>query len=197
MKVSEEYKQSTRQKIIEAAGRGFRKHSYGGLGVDGLAKEAGVTSGAFYGHFKSKDEAFQAATIQGLIDYRDGVKKFQTEYGDKWISEFLDYYLGEKHRNDLACGCAVPGLSADVIRSNDATKKDYEQALQEIAVAIAEGLPDREIKTAYALMSLLSGTVTITRSVQDNNLAENLAFAARIAAENLINLSVLPDLNKN
>ena len=56
MKVSEEYKQLVRRKMVDAAGRGFRKNGYGGLGVDGLAKEAGVTSGAFYGHFKSKDE---------------------------------------------------------------------------------------------------------------------------------------------
>ena len=41
-----EKKQETRQRILDAAGRGFRKGGYDGIGVDGLAKQAGVTSGA-------------------------------------------------------------------------------------------------------------------------------------------------------
>jgi TetR/AcrR family transcriptional regulator, transcriptional repressor for nem operon len=186
MKVSQAYKQLARQKIVDAAGRGFREKGYGGLGVDGLAKEAGVTSGAFYGHFKSKDEAFEAATIQGLIDYRDGVKKFQADYAEKWLEAFLDYYLGEMHLQDIACGCALPGLTVDVIRSGSATKSAYETILQEIAKAIADGLPDQNINTAYALMSLLSGSVNMMRAVNDRLLADTLAKAARSAAESVI-----------
>ncbi len=36
-------KEETRQKMLEAVGRGFRGHGYAGIGVDGLAKTAGVT----------------------------------------------------------------------------------------------------------------------------------------------------------
>ena len=43
-------KQETRKRIINAASRGFRSNGYAGIGVDGIAKEAGVTSGAFYAH---------------------------------------------------------------------------------------------------------------------------------------------------
>ncbi len=34
-------KEETKRKVFEAAGRGFRKHGYAGIGVDGLAKSAG------------------------------------------------------------------------------------------------------------------------------------------------------------
>ena len=50
-------KETTRRKVTEAAGRKFRKHGYAGVGIDALAKAAGVTSGAIYGHFGSKVKA--------------------------------------------------------------------------------------------------------------------------------------------
>ena len=186
MKVSEEYKQSAKRKILAAAERGFRKNGFGGLGVDGLAKEAGVTSGAFYGHFKSKDEAFKAATIQGMVDYRDGVKRFQTEHGEHWVKHFLDYYLGETHIFDLDCGCAVPSLSADVMRAEPETKAEYEALLEQIAKNIAAGLPRKEIHTARALIALLSGAVTIARAVGDRKSALLIAKSCRKSAELLI-----------
>ena len=56
---------NARERLIEAAGRGF-PHWFGGIGVDGLAKAAGLTSGAFYIHFSSKREAFRFAHHEGF-----------------------------------------------------------------------------------------------------------------------------------
>ena len=77
MRYSADQKEKTRQKMLEAAGRGFRKYGYAGIGVDGLAKAAGVTSGAFYSHFGSKDGAFEVALIAGLDEVIEGIPKFQ------------------------------------------------------------------------------------------------------------------------
>jgi TetR/AcrR family transcriptional regulator, transcriptional repressor for nem operon len=57
---------NARERLIEAAGRGFRTSGFGGIGVDGLAKAAGLTSGAFYIHFSSKREAFRFAHHEGF-----------------------------------------------------------------------------------------------------------------------------------
>ena len=59
-------KEETHQRMLEAVGCGFRDRGYAGIGVDGLAKTAGVTSGAFYAHFGSKGEAFDVALAAGL-----------------------------------------------------------------------------------------------------------------------------------
>ncbi|WP_282288716.1 TetR family transcriptional regulator [Pseudomonas sp. PS02302] len=61
------HREESRAKILDAVGRGFRKHGYGGIGVDGLAKEAGVTSGAVYTHFPSKAAAFKQAGETGYL----------------------------------------------------------------------------------------------------------------------------------
>lgn len=60
------HKDGARARLIAAAGRGFRKRGFGGIGADRLAKEASVTSGAFYGHFPSKDAAFKEAVAAGI-----------------------------------------------------------------------------------------------------------------------------------
>ena len=91
-------KLQTRQRILEAMGRGFRKGGFGGVGVDGLAKEAGVTSGAFYTHFNSKAAAFRESVAQGMLELKNGVRHFQTIHGSSWWQEFVRFYLGAPAR---------------------------------------------------------------------------------------------------
>src|SRR3954447_7967938 len=93
MRYQAEHKQEAKAKLLEAAGRGFRRLGYGGIGVDGLAKEAGVTSGAFYGHFGSKAEAFKAAALVGLVELREGVEQLRAAEGDAWLEKFAEFYM--------------------------------------------------------------------------------------------------------
>jgi TetR/AcrR family transcriptional repressor of nem operon len=72
-------KEQTRARILDAASQSFRSSGYAGTGVDGVAKAAGVTSGAFYAHFGSKDGAFAAALATGMDEVIEAIPKFQTE----------------------------------------------------------------------------------------------------------------------
>ena len=70
-------KEETRARILAGAGRTFRSQGYGGAGVDGVAKAAGVTSGAFYAHFKSKAEAFREAVVVGMQDLEGAIRNLR------------------------------------------------------------------------------------------------------------------------
>ena len=94
MRYPQGHKEEARARMIAAAGRGFRKHGFGGIGVDGLAKEAKVTSGALYGHFPSKNAAFKEAAIAGLEELHSGVLALRAQYGADWLEPFIDFYLG-------------------------------------------------------------------------------------------------------
>ena len=133
-------KEAVRRKMVKATSRSFRSHGYSGVGVDGLAKAAGVTSGAFYSHFGSKDEAFDAALAQGLDEVIDAVPKFQSEHGAAWVKAFAQYYLGKAHRSDLACGCAMATLTPEVVRSDPTVHATYEKKMTVIANLVARGL---------------------------------------------------------
>jgi TetR/AcrR family transcriptional repressor of nem operon len=181
----QEIKEDTRERILHAASRGFRSHGYNGIGVNTLAKDAGVTSGAFYGYFRSKEDAFLATVVDGLEEYRAGIKAFQAHHGTDWSVALADYYVGRKHRQDLACGCALPTLSPEVIRSDRRVRSAYQTELIKLNDAVAAGLltgtATEKRDTAWVILSVLAGGVTLARAVWDEALAEQIATAVHHA----------------
>lgn len=180
------HKEESRARIVDAAGRGFRKLGYGGIGVDGLAREAGVTHGAFYGHFHSKSDAFEAAVVAGLEQLRGGIEMLQAEHGAGWISAFVSYYLGYKRSCELGEACTLPSLSPEVERAQASTRSAYQAALLRVAEAVATGLAggseaERQAR-AWALLAMLAGGVNMARAVPDPALAEQIAMTVQDAA---------------
>jgi AcrR family transcriptional regulator len=173
------HKAKTRAAIEQAAGRAFRAHGAAGVGVDGLAQAAGLTSGAFYRHFKSKQAAFATVAAAGAKRFADGVAATAARAGDGWLGKFAGFYLGPQHRADLPGGCALPSLTAEVARGDAATRAAWEAELVGAMRAIAAapgfaGTPDAEAR-AWALVALLAGGVMLARSVDDEATAEAIA----------------------
>jgi TetR/AcrR family transcriptional repressor of nem operon len=182
------HKEEARARMVAAAGRGFRRQGFGGIGVDGLAKEAEVTSGAFYGHFSSKGKAFEAALVAGLQELRTGVESLRAEHGAKWVAVFVDFYLGQKRVCELGSSCALQSLTSEVQRADDGIKSVFETEITAVVNAVADGLPGRSVKDrrarAWALLSILSGGVTMARAVADKEVGAAIASACRAAALN-------------
>ena len=59
-KVSEEHKERRREEILEAAQRVFARHGYEGATVARLEAETGLSRGAIFSYFPSKDALFVA-----------------------------------------------------------------------------------------------------------------------------------------
>ncbi|MFV2056434.1 MAG: TetR/AcrR family transcriptional regulator [Thiohalomonadales bacterium] len=179
-------KEQTRQKMLEATVQGFRKHGYAGIGVDGLAKAGGVTSGAFYAHFGSKDGAFKAALTAGLNEVIVAIPEFQAKFGTDWVKAFADYYLGKPHRNDLASSCAMATLTTEVVRFGADIHADYEKKMAVIATLIADGLAggsDEERRDrGWSMLGILIGGVNIARAMKSNKAAEEVAGAIKASA---------------
>ncbi|MBI3731754.1 MAG: TetR/AcrR family transcriptional regulator [Burkholderiales bacterium] len=178
-------KEESKAKILKSAGRGFRSRGFGGSGVDGLAKDAAVTSGAFYAHFKSKADAFREAVVAGLEDLKLGVSQARAQLGSGWRTAFIDFYLGERRTCDLADSCALQSLSAEVARAEEKTRQAYETELQAIIETVAAGLDgkhDARRDEATVLLALLVGGVTLARAVQDPAISNDIAAAVRKAA---------------
>ncbi|HKU95337.1 MAG TPA: TetR/AcrR family transcriptional regulator [Vineibacter sp.] len=172
-------------RILSAAGRGFRRLGFGGIGVDGLAKEAGVTSGAFYGHFPSKAAAFKDAAIAGLAQLREGIESLRASAGDAWLETFVDFYLGVRRTCDLGDSCALQSLTLDVARADADTKAAYEAELHAVVAAVAAGLPTGTLaarrKTAWAILALLSGGVSLARATADARTGAQIAASIKSA----------------
>lgn len=177
----QEQKAQTRARILEAAGSSFRRSGYGGVGVDGLAKAAGVTSGAFYVHFGSKQAAFRAAVEAGLADLEAGVRYFQQTFGDAWWTRFVRFYLTDKRRCELGESCSLQSLASEVARAGDEDRAVFEAGLAAVATTVVGG-PDsagkpEQVPAALAALAMLVGAVSLGRAMASEPAAEQVADA--------------------
>jgi len=184
-------KLETRKRIIDAASRSFRKNGFAGIGVDGVAKEAGVTSGAFYSHLGSKQNAFDVALTSGLDEVIAAIPVFQAENNNNWVEAFARYYLSQEHISDLSCGCAMTTLSPEVVRSNANSHVIYQEKMVRIVELVAHGLgnvPELErVSRAWSLLGILIGGLTMARAVEYDDVKQNIASSIITSA---ISLSV-------
>lgn len=186
MSARADQKERTRGRIVDTAARLFRTEGYGGLGVDRIAAEAGVTSGAFYGHFRSKAAAFQAVVRVGFDRLHGAIRRFQDREAASWPEALAAWYVGEAHRSNVAGGCLLPSLSPEVVRGDEETRAAFGAGLNEAARMLAERPPfdgsDTARERALALLALLAGAAVLGRAVADPAQAERIAAAAREAS---------------
>jgi TetR/AcrR family transcriptional repressor of nem operon len=191
MRYGRGHKEEARSNILNAAGRGFRRLGYGGIGVDGLAKEAGVTSGAFYGHFPSKADAFKAAAVAGLVELREAIEQLRATEGDSWLEKFADFYMSVRRTCDLGESCALQSMTPEVVRADPDTKAAYEAEMMKVVDAVAAGLSPGSLaarrKSAWAILAMLSGGVTLARSVEDPKLGVQIAGGVKSAVLAMLN----------
>ena len=179
-------KEETRKRIVKAASQNFRQYGFDGIGVDGLARAAGVTSGAFYSHLGSKNAAFKAALGTGLDEVITAIPDFQATHKSHWIKAFVEYYLSQEHREDLACGCAMATLTAEVVRSDQTTHQVYEEKMQRIISLIDKGLAGDEQAErkarAWSFLSLLIGGLSVVRAIDNHALKASVSHGIASAA---------------
>lgn len=72
-KVVPEYKKKAKQRIIEAGASIFVQKGYHGTSMDDIAELLGVSKGAIYQYFKSKDELFSLVVESILVGQKDEV----------------------------------------------------------------------------------------------------------------------------
>jgi AcrR family transcriptional regulator len=163
-----------------AAARKFRALGYHGVGIDALAKAAGVTSGAFYKHFASKSNSFRVVVVAGFEALRAGIVHYIAQHRRNWLSHFLDFYFGSKHRADLPGGCALPSLTSEVMRADREVRTAFQDELLKVAAAIAEGLPGATSRvSAWPILAQLLGGVMLARAVTDENVAQEISEAVK------------------
>src|SRR5215469_17185642 len=100
MRYDKEHKQATRRRIIETAGRRFKRDGIDGSGVATLMADAGLTNGAFYAHFASKDDLVATVVADQLREQREGLTAVAP--GRAGVQEFVRAYLSAWHRDNPA-----------------------------------------------------------------------------------------------
>src|SRR3954449_1389046 len=98
MRYDKDHKQATRQHIVEAAGRRFKQDGIDGSGVATVMADAGLTNGAFYHHFASKEDLVANVLADQLRVQRD---RFEAQPSDRaGLEGIIRTYLSQEHRDE-------------------------------------------------------------------------------------------------
>jgi len=171
---SSEHKEATRRRIIETAARRLKRDGIDGSGIATLMADAGLTNGAFYAHFTSKDDLVATVLADQLSRQASGFSALSG--GVAGLETFVAEYLSAAHRDHPEVGCPSAALLDEVGRRDAATRKAYTAGtraiLDEICLRLAPGDPESAMGTALALFTMLVGSMQLARAVSDPTLSD-------------------------
>ncbi|MEV7731442.1 TetR/AcrR family transcriptional regulator [Streptomyces sp. NPDC088921] len=177
VRYGKEHKSETRRRIIETAGRRFKQDGIDGSGVSTLMKDAGLTNGAFYAHFASKDDLVTTAIADQLTAQAENVVA-AAEPGRAGLEQIVRGYLSPWHRESLGDGCPNAALLDEIGRSTETTRQAYTDGvlilIDGIAARMAPEDPSSARVKALSLLGLMAGTLQLSRALTDTRLANEL-----------------------
>jgi len=166
-----EHKQATRRRIVEAAGRRLKRDGIDGSGVATLMADAGLTNGAFYAHFDSKEDLVASTVADQLREQRE-------RYSTQSLEEIVRGYLSPQHRDDTEGGCPSAALLDEIVRSSDAVKRAYTDGqlaiIDDAAARLAPDDPQSARVRTLGVFALMVGTLQVSRALADRQLADDV-----------------------
>lgn len=173
MRYPPDQKVRARDALLRAGARSLKTAGFSGIGVDGLAAAAGVTSGAFYSNFPSKEAMLEAVIDAGVGEpFLSDTESATRGDARARLLDFVEEYLTADHSIDPAEGCVMPALSADVSRAQPPVQEVYQRKMSALVGRIAALLdgdePDRQ-RRAWSIVALMVGAILISRGIPEQS----------------------------
>lgn len=182
-------KAETRHRIVAKAGERFKLDGIDGSGIATLMSDAGLTNGAFYAHFESKDDLVAHAIADQLRVQHASLASLPP--GRPALEIFVEGYLSPGHRDHRGTGCPSAALLDEIGRCDEAVRDSYTEGIKSIIDVIAAQLapsdPAGARTTALGLITVLVATMQLARAVSDRALSDD------ILASGILNAKVLLD----
>jgi TetR/AcrR family transcriptional regulator, transcriptional repressor for nem operon len=174
-------KTKTHKRIVAIASKKFREEGLAGIGIAELMKEAGLTVGGFYKHFKSRDDLVAESVGSALGFWKGRVDAAASGGPPVTYESLVDDYLSETHRNNPGTGCPVGALAGDIGRSGKRTRAIVTAQIRDDIALLANLIRDenKEDKGAARSQALLTycalvGAIGVARAVSDEQLSREI-----------------------
>lgn len=176
-------KEASHERIVSVAARAIRRSGYAGTGVADIMKEAGLTHGAFYAHFPSREamlaEAASRACAESAAVVSDVVAGAPAEQA---LKTMLHAYLSREHLEQIESGCPLAALGSETARQAPEVRRATTQHIKAMVDLVARQSPDWGQPAAHerALLTIAAmvGTLVLARAVDEPALADKLREAA-------------------
>ena len=175
-------KEASRERIVSAAAKAIRRSGYDGTGVADIMKEAGLTHGAFYAHFDSREAMLAAAADRAGAEANGfAANVLAAVPPDQALQALMQAYLSKDHLVGIESGCPVSALGSEMPRQSPEVRRAATSRIKEMIDLVARQLPDWGQPSAHqrALVTVATmvGTLTLARAVDDAALSEALCSA--------------------
>ncbi|MCP1968555.1 TetR/AcrR family transcriptional regulator [Bradyrhizobium elkanii] len=182
MRVSRTQAAENRETVINVASRLFRERGFDGIGLKDLMEGAGLTQGAFYKQFASKEDLTVQASRRALESASRRWSDAAANNPDDPLGAVIRFYLSPDHREEKMDGCPIVALGSDAARQVPEVKAAFEEGikahLEVIGRFIAETDVEEHSGRAMAILSTMVGAVVLSRAVNDEHLSGHLLQAA-------------------
>jgi TetR/AcrR family transcriptional repressor of nem operon len=197
MRYDADHKQKSRDRVIAEAAKAIRTLGPNAISVAGVMGAAGLTHGAFYAHFESR-EALVGAGIDRMFE--EGRRRIlaEVENGETpqaALAHYLGYYLSRTHRDTRTGGCPLPFLAADAPRMTGEMRAHYAAGAAALTGTLAGllrqiGKPEPETLAASVLAEMV-GAVSLARAEPDDGRAWNILKVSKAALKDRLGLEGL------
>ena len=176
-------KEASHERIVSAAARAIRRSGYDGTGVADIMKEAGLTHGAFYAHFASREamlaEASRRACAESAAVAADVIASVPPEQA---LTYMLHAYLSRENLEQVERGCPLAALGSETVRQTPEVRRVTTRYIKEMVDLVARQSPDWGQPGAHerALLTVATmvGTLLLARVVDEPALSDSLREAA-------------------
>lgn len=177
MRVSKEKAAEHRQQILTAAARLFRERGIGATGVDSITEDAGLTHGAVYSQFGSKEAIAVESIRLALGDSKRSWQRTAEHTGAKEVfPAIVEAYLTPRHRDKPGRGCLVAALGSDISRQprsvRDAFTAEFKDALEFLTELIASDRASSNFEDTLVAFAAMAGAMMLARAVSDEALSD-------------------------
>lgn len=175
-------KEASHERIVQAAARAIRRSGYDGTGVADIMKAAGLTHGAFYAHFESREAMLaEAADRAGAESNAFAASVIAAAPPEQALQALMQAYLSKEHLAGIETGCPVSALGSEMPRQSPEVRRAATARIKEMIDLVARqspdwGQPDGH-ERALVTVATMVGTLVLARAVDDPALSDALCNA--------------------
>ena len=172
-------RETTHERIVDAAARAIRRSGYDGTSVADIMKEAGLTHGGFYAHFPSREAMLaEAADRAGAEAIAASARIAASAPPEQALQRLMQAYLSKDHLNSVESGCPLAALGSEMPRQAPEVRRVATQRIKEMIDVVARqsadwGQPGAHERALF-VVSAMVGTLLLALAVYDSRLADAL-----------------------
>ncbi|MGO4379504.1 TetR/AcrR family transcriptional regulator [Pseudoduganella sp. RAF53_2] len=157
------HKEERRKELLKTSGEVIKNKGFSATGVDALMAAAGMTSGAFYSNFSSKNDLLKAL-VESELERTRGIYEANPHTSpEAWLEFEIDRYLSLSHAQRTESGCVIPAIGAEIARGDKEIKEVFEREQRKLVAILTEKLGSEAL--AWAFKAQLIGTIMMARAM--------------------------------